>query len=225
MATSPGGGAGGGALLVACNGTATISGKLSANGGNGAPVQVNNDEPAGGGSGGGIRIVAQALAGNGTIECVGGRKGTWGNPGGLGRVRLERVVNENNLQVTPDPSLVNLADGATPLIWLPADGPTVRIVSIEGQEAPADPRAGFGTIGADIVLPQVTNVTVVVETANVDLASVVRIRATPRANGNFTETTNTTSRIITEDPLVIRWMGNVPVQDGYAAIQAHVVRP
>ncbi|MEI7940383.1 MAG: hypothetical protein WCK27_27190 [Verrucomicrobiota bacterium] len=125
----------------------------------------------------------------------------------------------------PAPSVVVLSAGATPVIWLPSNGPTVRIVSIEGKSAPADPRAEFGAIGADIVLPQVANVTVVVETTVAEDASTVTVRATPRSNGNFSERVASLTQVVSEDPKVIRWTANVPVSDGYAAIQVKVVRP
>jgi hypothetical protein len=129
------------------------------------------------------------------------------------------------LQITPDPSVVTLPSGATPQIWLPTNGPTVKIVSIGGKVAPADPRAEFAAIGADLVLPRVTNTTVVVETTNLERASVVTVRATPRSDGNFTQANAAVTSVVSEDPLVLRWTANVPVKDGYAAIQVKVVRP
>jgi len=127
--------------------------------------------------------------------------------------------------VTPDPSVVTLLAGSTPLIWLPNDGPTARIVSIGAVAAPADPRASFGTYGPDVALPQVTSTPVVVETINAEDASTVKVRVSPRANGTFTETTATLSQIVSTTPLVIRWTANVPVNNGYSAVQVRVVRP
>jgi hypothetical protein len=108
---------------------------------------------------------------------------------------------------------------------VPTAGPTVKVVSIGGNAAPADPLAGFGAVGADVVLPRVANTTVVVETTNVEEASVVTVRATPRSNGNFTQADASVTTVVSEDPLVLRWTANVPVQDGYSAIQVKVVRP
>lgn len=207
-----GGGAGAGVILVACTGTITISGEIRANGGSGT----------GGGSGGAIRLVADALSGSGVVQAKGG---IGDQTGGLGRIRIERVVNTFTPEPIPAPSVVVLSAGATPVIWLPSNGPTVRIVSIEGKSAPADPRAEFGAIGADIVLPQVANVTVVVETTVAEDASTVTVRATPRSNGNFSERVASLTQVVSEDPKVIRWTANVPVSDGYAAIQVKVVRP
>ena len=219
-----GGGAGGGAILIASGGNLAISGTIRANGGIAFDASASH---SGGGTGGGIRLVSESLTGNGTVQCLGGNGGNsnYDLSGGLGRIRIERGTNTGTLQITPDPSIVVLPGGATPQIWLPTNGPTVRIVSIGGTPAPADPRAGFGAIGADTVLPRVTNTTVVVETTNVEQASVVTVRATPRSDGNFTEATAAVTQVVSQDPLVVRWTANVAVKDGYAAIQVKVVRP
>jgi hypothetical protein len=220
QATGKSGGAGAGAMLIASAGSLSISGTIRANGGNGQVGGSAYDYP--GGSGGGIRLVCETLAGNGIAQCLGGNGSFYG---GLGRIRIERVVNSNSLQVNPDPSVVTLAAGTTPLIWLPTNGPTARIVSIGALTPPADPRSSFGADGADVTLPQVSSTPVVVETVNVESASVVKIRVTPRANGNFTETNAVLESIVSSDPLVIRWTNNVTVTNGYSAIQARVVRP
>lgn len=219
-----GGGAGGGAIAILSAGNLSVSGQIRANGGHGIrPTYAGLDFDFAGGSGGGVRLVSDTLAGSGSINCLGGGGSIYG---GLGRIRLERVTNTSTLtNVVPDPSIVTLASGATPQVWLPANGPSVRIVSVGGNNAPADPRAEFGAIGADIVLPQVTNTTVVVETTNVEQASVVTVRATPRSDGDFTEATAAVTTVVSEDPLVVRWTANVPVKDGYSAIQVKVVRP
>ena len=216
---------GGGAILLACGGTLTIStsGKIQANGGNGlygSSAHHNYDYPSG--SGGGIRLIAHTHAGKGIVQALGGPGYFYG---GMGRIRLERVENTSTLQVTPDPSIVPLADGSTPQLWMPDNGPTVRIVSIGGAEPPDDPRAEFGAIGADVVLPQVTTTPVVIETVNVVEASVVSVRVTPRSNGDFTETVATVTEVLDDDPKTVRWTANVPVKNGYAAMQVKVVRP
>lgn len=211
---STGGGAGAGAILIAVANTLTINGSVRANGG--APAASN-----GGGSGGGIRLVGHILAGNGIVQCLGGGN----NGGGLGRIRIERVTNSGSSQVTPDPSVVTLQAGSTPLIWLPTDGPTARIISIGAVNSPGDPRASFGTYGPDVTLPQVSTTPVIIETTNAETASTVKVRVTPRANGNYTETTATLTATNSTSPLVLRWTANVPVNNGYSAVQVKVVRP
>jgi len=156
------------------------------------------------------------------VQALGGLGAYYG---GLERIRIERVVNTSTLQVTPDPSVVPLDDGSTPQLWMPDNGPTVRIVSIGGEAPPDDPRAEFGSIGADVVLPQVTTTPVVIETVNVEEASVVTVRVTPRSDGNFTETAATVTEVIDDDPKTVRWTADVPVKNGYAAMQVKVVRP
>ena len=53
----------------------------------------------------------------------------------------------------------------------------------------------------------------------------VKVRGTPRSNGNFTEVNATLSSVVSEDPLVLRWTANLPVQSGYSAVQVRVIRP
>jgi hypothetical protein len=211
-----GGGPSGGAILIASAATVTISGTVRANGG-------SANSGGGNGSGGGIRLVASTLGGSGTIQCLAGSGG--GAPGGLGRIRIERVTNNANLQVNPDPSIVPLQGGATPLIWLPTDGPTASIVSIGGVSAPADPRASFGTYGPDVSVPQTANTVVVIATTHAESASTVKVRVMPRANGNYTETTAILTATNSTSPLVLlRTATNVPVSPGYSAVQVEVVR-
>ncbi len=216
------GGAGGGAILIACSGTVFIgsTGEIRANGGDGGG-NWNNMHSAGG-SGGGIRIVCNTVSGTGFVRALGG--GGY-RAGGLGRIRVERVTAEGSLQLSPDPSVVPLLAGDTPLIWLPTTGPVARIISIGSVAAPADPRASFGTYGPDVALPQSTNAQVVVETVNAETASIVKVRVTPRANANYTETTATLTQTNSQNPLVLRWTATVPVNNGYSAVQARVIRP
>ncbi|MCP5527996.1 MAG: hypothetical protein H7A47_14485 [Verrucomicrobiales bacterium] len=216
-----GGGGGGGAILIACAGDIHIQGEMHANGGNGR-VNGESYQDFCSGSGGGIRLVSEILSGGGSIQAVGGGGYHYG---GLGRIRIERVTNNADVQVTPDPSIVPLVDGSTPQIWMPVSGPMVRIVSIGGTQPPADPRAEFNAIGADVVLPQTASLPVVVETTNVEDASVVTVRVTPRSNADFAEATATVSEVVNADPLVLRWTAEVPVNDGYSAVQVKVVRP
>ena len=53
----------------------------------------------------------------------------------------------------------------------------------------------------------------------------MKVRVIPRANGNYTEITATLDSVVSTTPLVIRWTANVPVNDGYSAVQVKVVRP
>ena len=222
------GGGGGGAMLIACTSILSVSGEVTANGGRG--LNSSSGRASGSGSGGGIRLLTSTLAGTGKLNAVGGS--SW-IPGGSGRIRIERVTNSNTITVTPDPSVVPLSSGDTALIFPPFGAPEVKIVSIGGQDAPDDPKAAFGTEGADVALPQTTSTTVVIRTTNVEKAATVKVRGTPRSSGNFTEVTldgaaNPAVRQIIQDsplPLVIDWTATLPVQVGSSAVQVRVIRP
>jgi hypothetical protein len=208
------GGAGGGAILLAVSEKLHLSGTIRAAGGGVV------DTPASG-SGGGIRLVAGEVSGSGSILAPGGVP----NQGGVGRVRIERTLNSGTIAVFPDPSVIVLDDRSTAILWPPSGAPEVRVVSIGGGAAPADPRAEFGTVGADVALPLTSSTQILVETKNVEQGSQVKVRGIPRSNGQFTEVVATVDSILSNDPLVIRWKADLPVNVGYSVVQAHVVRP
>lgn len=216
------GGGGGGAILIACSGTLNVgaTGIIRADGGPGG--DGSNGNHSAGGSGGGVRLACNTLAGSGIVRTL---AGAGHHSGGLGRIRIERVNDSGGLQVTPGTSPVPLLAGDTALIWLPTNGPTARIVSIGATNPPIDPRASFGTFGADVTLPQVSTTPVIIETVNAESASTVKVRVTPRANGNFTETTAALTQTNSLNPLVLRWTADVPVNSGFSAVQVKVVRP
>jgi len=162
------------------------------------------------------------LAGSGGLQAV---AGVSERAAGNGRIRVERVSNTASLTVVPDPSVIDLAAGSTALLWPPTGAPEVRVVSVGGGVAPTNPRAEFGTVGADVALPATDSTQVIVETRNIEQASAVRVRGTPRSNGNFTEVNATVDSIVSNDPLVIRWTASLPVNIGYSAVQVRVVRP
>ncbi|MBN8456810.1 MAG: hypothetical protein J0M04_03125 [Verrucomicrobia bacterium] len=212
------GGAGGGAILIASSASVSIDGYLRANGGTGGL-------DAAGGSGGAIRIVAETLSGNGNLAALGGGSHVGIRDGGVGRIRLERTANLNSISVMPAPSTVDLAAGATALLWPPTGSPEVKVMSIGAVSAPADPRAAFGTYGPDVALPLTSSTQVVVETVNVEQASQVKVRITPRDSANFTVVDAVYSSTVSTEPLTIRWTATVPTNMGYSAVQAHVIRP
>jgi len=204
------GGAGGGAILIACTGTLTIDGAVRSCGGRG-------DNSAGSGAGGAVRLIAETILGSGVVNTAG--------QGGNGKIRIERVSGTENMIVTPSPSLVALDPGAVPQIWLPDDGPTVRIVSIGGESVSGDPRAEFGLEDTDIQIVESSTTPVVVETRNVEQASQVKIRVAPRINASMTIVNASVQEVVSADPLVIRWLANVPVRLGHSVVQVRVIRP
>ena len=244
LAASSGAG-GGGALLIACQNQIEVSsGKILANGGNTTPNNIGDRNESGSGSGGGIRLVCDSLLGNGgQLRAVGGVSAN--SPlyaGGVGRIRLERVSNVNTLDVQPAPSTVNLETSTTALLWPPTGSPEVRVLSIGGAPAPTDPRVSFGSYSPDVALPLTTSTTVMVETVNVEQASVVNVRITPRSGSWVTEknaqnqdvavrkgepvdVNAVVDTVVSTNPLTIRWRATVPTTMGYSAVQARVIRP
>lgn len=219
----PGGGAGGGAVLLACAGTVSVTGSILSNGGNGISSGFSAYLEAGGGSGGGIRIVCENMSGNGILSAIGG---TGWQAGGVGRIRIERTAVLGTQNITPDPSVVALTAGSTALLWPPNDAPKVEIISVGGVNSPADPRAAFGAQGADVILPQGTTTPVIIRTENVESASTVQVRITPRSNANFTTVNATIDTSATGLPAnTLQWIANVPTNVGYSALQVKVVRP
>ena len=93
------------------------------------------------------------------------------------------------------------------------------------MNATADPRAAFGTYGADVALPVATSSVVVVETKNVETASQVKVRITPRDTYDATEVAASVVATNNLSPLTLIWNATVPAQLGYSAVQVKVIRP
>lgn len=223
--------AGGGAILIASTQKISIlsGAQLLAVGGNSGQADgtytVN-----GGGSGGGIRLVCKQLDGSGSLRAEGGNGTT---PSGLGRIRVERTNTSGTLNITPAPSVIDLAAGNTAQIWPGTDAPTAKILSVNSVQAPADPKASFGSFTPDVALPLVSQVEVIVETENVENASQVFVRITPRngmtvagtAKTDATEVAAVVDQQIGTSPLKLRWKATLPTLMGHSAIQARIVRP
>lgn len=168
--TTANGGGGGGAILIAAGGRITVDGSLTANG---HSVSVGT---AGAGSGGGIRLIADEIVGTGTISA---RGGTGTHAGGFGRIRLEANAISLTSSGIPEASVGTVVE---PLRLFPdASTPTIRSVSLGGENVPDDPRPG----GVDLTLadPGVHELTI--EAENVPTDSIVTVRVTPRTGEDF----------------------------------------
>lgn len=172
-----GGGGGGGAILIASSGTVTVSGSLLANGGgSGSSAGDGAGGTGGGGSGGAIRIVATTITGNGTISAAGGGASStsatshYGGNGSSGRIRLEAETFTRTAASSPTHSF------GTPSSTFVAGLPTLRITSVAGVTAPAEP-----TGNADVVLPSTTPnpVSVSFATTGVPVGNTVKLTVTP----------------------------------------------
>lgn len=183
-----GGGGGGGAILIASSGTVSIAGSIIANGGrSGLSAGSGCGSRGGYGSGGAVRIVATAISGNGPIEArdvssvspyyytdpdcsVSYYYPQNGGGGSTGRVRLEAETFTRTAASNPVHSF------GSPSSVFVAGLPTLRIISVAGVAAPANP-----TGNADITLPSATPNPVTVEFAatGVPVGNTVTLKVTP----------------------------------------------
>ena len=230
---SSGGGGGGAILIASANAISFSNGRIVADGGkawNNFGFQQKNAP----GSGGAIRLVCDNLFGSGTLSAAGGSGGANQILPGNGRVRLERVSNNNTIGVVPAPSVLDLVEASNVIIWPPPGSPKAKVLSINTVSVPNDPKASFGTNAPDVAIPLVNSAEVIVETENVEQASQVIIRITPR-NGttvgaqirnDAVEVTAVLDATFTPpSPGILRWKATVPTLTGYSAVQARIIRP
>ena len=101
MGSAGGGGGGGGALLIAANGTITLDGQIEANGGNGgASPEWPCAKGGAGGSGGAVRLLANTIAGAGTISARPGTRYDDGLASDFGAIRVEALNNTMGVSQT-----------------------------------------------------------------------------------------------------------------------------
>jgi hypothetical protein len=157
------GGGGGGAILIASSGTIRVDGSIHANGGAGRLVSTRG----GHGSGGGIRLAANRIEGNGTLSA---RNGELHATQGLGRIRTEAFV----VGLTTTPSPANLS--AVPIGVSFQNPATIRIVRVAGEDVPQPPSGS--TITPDVVFTQSGFVQIDIETTNIPAGTQLRVRVT-----------------------------------------------
>jgi hypothetical protein len=187
------GGGGGGALLLAATGRVNIGAATSilANGGNGGRHSssfTNCGLFGGGGGGGNVRIVAQEFTGGGTINVsAGGRSGGTPPLAVGGRVRVETSMNTftGTISGSSGGSFLSFPTAA-----VPSNQPLLRITSIGGTAAPANPAASL--INPDITFsaPIDAPVAVTVIANNVPVGTTVSIRVVPATGQPTTATTS-----------------------------------
>jgi hypothetical protein len=178
-----GGGGGGGAILIASSGTLRVTGSITTEGGDGGGLSGTGAGAQGaGGSGGAIRLMANTIAGAGSVLANGGCRnssnnrrqdcgsdGYWQLGGAPGRIRFE--ADAITFSGTQQPTASTDLPGP---IFI-ADTPTLRITSVAGQTVPANPIGN-----ADITLPAGSTGSVIsFETTNVPTGNTVRLRVVP----------------------------------------------
>ena len=106
-------------------------------------------------------------------------------------------------------------------IWPDAGRPSVRIAQIAGQNIGDDPKAGleFPNHDASVTSPQ--DVAVIVESQNVPLNWLVRVRVTPLSG----VATWYDAQHVDGDTTLSTWRAVVPVPLGVCAMQARASKP
>ncbi|HEY3414221.1 MAG TPA: hypothetical protein VGM51_14370 [Armatimonadota bacterium] len=206
-----GGGAGGGAILIAATGTITINGSIRANGGNGGNYGGAGNQ-SGSGSGGAIRLVADTVAGTGTINTLGGTV----YAGAPGRIRIEANTRASTLTVNPLPSAALPSNPA--LIWPDTSAPSVRIVSVGSNAVPAQPLGELNQ-AAD-VLPDIlpASFPVVVETKNVATTAQVNLRVAPLIGDAVT----VPCAFVSGTSTLATWTASVNLTSGSTSLQVRI---
>lgn len=166
------GGAGGGAILIVAGGTITITGSIRSTGSSAASGWDYNS-----GSGGAIRLVANAFLGSGAVTAL-----SRGSTGGLGRIRIERLQAGGAFAgvVNPVPSSVVLPD-PNPILFPASTHPTLKVLTVDGQPVPDDPESNFNA--PDVTIGPAATSVIRVEARNVptDGSWRVQVRVVPRS--------------------------------------------
>lgn len=158
-----GGGAGGGALLIASSRSVTVN-QIIADGGD----TLNG----GAGSGGAIRILAPVFAGSGRPSAGGGRSlGGSGAAGGSGRIRVETGDNNFTGQMVGEHRIASLNRQAR---FLPEDSwPSVRVTEVAGVAVSPTPTGNFDV--PDIAIDSTDPVTIDIEAKQIPLGTKVSL--------------------------------------------------
>lgn len=207
------GGSAGGAILIATRTTIAMAAgsSITALGGTSALHSGIS-----GGSGGGIRLVADQITGTGTVTA-----------GSSGRVRIEANVLSPTIATTPSTITVPPGTGVPPMGGTPTlvqslTSPTVKIVSVDGVASPADPTAPLVS-SADIAIQKNTPVTIVLETRNFATAGAVVAVRIAYKYGSAT-TVNATLQGGGTTALST-WTLSTTLAPGFVTLQARATQP
>lgn len=170
-ASGGGGGGGGGVVLIASSTKITVTNFINANGGSGGTI--GNYGGGGGGSGGAIRLIANSVQ-LGDLSAGSGSPGSFGGPGSMGRIRIEA-----DTVLGSGPTGTHVSYASPGLVFL-ASTPSLRIASVAGLAAPAQPTGLYAN--PDITLPTTTTNPVAVDLAgtNIPVGTVVTVVVAPQ---------------------------------------------
>lgn len=136
------------------------------------------DWPSGMGSGGAIRLIANEIAGGGTLDASGGFNSSTQQRGGLGRVRLDAIQLNYSGIVT-----ATFTQGFQPIIS-PANGQTTQLIitSVGGVSVSTSPSGQIATPDAVLSAQQNNPIPIVVHCSNIPLNTQITVSVKP-ANG------------------------------------------
>jgi hypothetical protein len=197
-----GGGGGGGAIIIASSTTISFGAGaqffqegIYARGAN----HTSGDNNQGSGSGGAIRLVANTISGNPCLNVAGGFGFGVGGNAASGIVRVEAF---DLSALNPQCSTSSITQGQPNPVAL-ANSPTLRIDSVGGVSAPANP-AGLINAPPDVVVPtSVSNpVAVVVNATNLSSGTTIQVQLTPESgaptsvNGTLSGSTSSSTTTV-----------------------------
>ena len=159
------------------------------------------------GSGGAIKLIAEQVLGAGTLDAL-----------TEGRVRIETPLLATTLITYPE--TVAVPPSSPPVIWPPANTPTVRIVSIDGIAAPADPVAPMQA-SADVVIQNNSPVAIVIATTHFPIEGVVQLRVARK----FSVSQLLTAAYVSGDLNAATWSVSTTLTDGFSGMQARATSP
>lgn len=205
---SGGGGAGGGAIVIAARDTVTLNGSVTSNGGR------NTNYDNGGGSGGAVRIIADSFRGTtaGSINALGGTAQY--RVGGVGRIRIE--ANNRTYVGASNPAASIAVPATPPTIWPKETHPSLKVLSIGGVTAPADPRSNIDYPQQDLLLASTSAMTIRLEARNVPANWLIKVRIVPRTGA---ETTVNATKV-SGDTTLSYWEASISLANGLSFIQA-----
>ena len=227
------GGAGGGAICIAAKGTVTLAGNIKARGNRGGGYQgsigTNFYFQGGCGSGGAVRIVADAIGGSGTIDVssLGEVNGYTDagihdrSIGGVGRIRLDSnnitLCNRDFSGWNVAPSLGN-SDSV--VLWADAK---ITMLTLGGAALPSDPTYRQSGLNECVSFATAGERELVFRTENIPTDANVVVKVTPRQSRvTFTGTTVVATMDAGGTFASATWRAMIPLNDARTTFQVLV---
>jgi hypothetical protein len=125
-----------------------------------------------------------------------------------------------NLSIAPLTLVV--PPGPVAALWPAPDAAAVRVLSVAGQNAPADPRSVLGPTPADMTAQVGGTADILLETKNLPPTGTVRVRIAPRTSGSATFVNAVHE---SGDAALSTWRASFTVPTGFFALQARAIPP